>query len=474
MKVLVKYAVSVIVLMIVHYEIRSQDVSKTFNIQVKDQPIEIVLDSISYKTGFYFSYNSDIIPSGSLYSLSLFQVDINQAIRTLFEGTYIVHTFINDQVILRERPDQYEIRNIEETYTLSGWVTEDVSSEEIPGVNVYLDGTSLGGVTNKNGFYRIERIPVGNYDLIFSHVGYVPNKYRLAVNGEGKLVINSKLSLKTTNLPEIEIVANPIAIEDLERYRDIFLYEFFGSSPNANSCLLMNPGVLNFTFEPDEEILKVGSNESLLIRNDALGYMITYDLDFFENKPDEVKFFGNIRFENLPNATSRDKRKWKKNRKKSYNGSLRHFLVSLSNGTLKKEGFQLYLVDETSKLDPALMKPVKPSEIISPSTNSLEWIVTFDRFLHVEYIREKEDELYLRHLANSFLGIGGPVENQFLFATREPGNQRSLLKLKEGRITVDANGRIVEPRAITTFGYWSWERFADLLPLEYDPKNDEF
>ena len=58
--------------------------------------------------------------------------------------------------------------------------------------------------------------------------------------------------------------------------------------------------------------------------------------------------------------------------------------------------------------------------------------------------------------------------------TRTPGKQISVLKLLHGPVRLDLNGQVVDKFAVSTFGYWSWERLANLVPINYDPKFDNF
>ena len=57
------------------------------------------------------------------------------------------------------------------TGTLAGTVVDDLG-DPLPGANVQLGGTTLGAATDFDGNYRIIGVPVGNYDVTASFVGY--------------------------------------------------------------------------------------------------------------------------------------------------------------------------------------------------------------------------------------------------------------------------------------------------------------
>ena len=67
--------------------------------------------------------------------------------------------------------------------TLRGTVRDSVTSEVLVGANVYIPGTSLGGVTDREGQYRIAGVPVGSIKLKISYIGYAPKEVDLDVSG---------------------------------------------------------------------------------------------------------------------------------------------------------------------------------------------------------------------------------------------------------------------------------------------------
>ena len=60
----------------------------------------------------------------------------------------------------------------QEGNTIKGFVYEESTGEPMMFTNVYLKGTTLGGATNENGYFNINRIPDGRYTLLITSVGY--------------------------------------------------------------------------------------------------------------------------------------------------------------------------------------------------------------------------------------------------------------------------------------------------------------
>ncbi len=85
--------------------------------------------------------------------------------------------------------------------SVTGTVTDAVSGEPIPGVNIVIEGTTLGLISDANGNYKIE-ISKPDAVLIFSFIGYLSER----VSASGQSVLNIKLSPDIKNLDEVVVV----------------------------------------------------------------------------------------------------------------------------------------------------------------------------------------------------------------------------------------------------------------------------
>ena len=65
--------------------------------------------------------------------------------------------------------------------TLSGRVVDARSGQPLEGVNLRIEGTAYGAISDANGEYRIENLTPGDYQLSASRIGYLPRK-RIAVS----------------------------------------------------------------------------------------------------------------------------------------------------------------------------------------------------------------------------------------------------------------------------------------------------
>lgn len=66
--------------------------------------------------------------------------------------------------------------------TLTGVVTDSRTGEEIPGVNIYIPALERGASTTPDGRYTIENIPVGEYTVTFTFIGYTRQELNIAIS----------------------------------------------------------------------------------------------------------------------------------------------------------------------------------------------------------------------------------------------------------------------------------------------------
>ncbi len=86
--------------------------------------------------------------------------------------------------------------------TVSGTVTADETGETLPGVNVLLQGTSTGTVTNIDGNYRIS-VDSDDAVLVFSFIGYEAQQQTVGSRSE----VNVNLASDVAQLDEIVVTS---------------------------------------------------------------------------------------------------------------------------------------------------------------------------------------------------------------------------------------------------------------------------
>ncbi len=95
------------------------------------------------------------------------------------------------------------------TGKVKGHIYDNETGEALIGVNVWLDGTSLGAATDVEGFFIIINIPPGKYNLKASYIGYTTKIVEIQINVDLTTTQDFTLSAETIGLEEIVVVALP-------------------------------------------------------------------------------------------------------------------------------------------------------------------------------------------------------------------------------------------------------------------------
>ncbi|MEX1276153.1 MAG: carboxypeptidase-like regulatory domain-containing protein [Bacteroidota bacterium] len=354
--------------------------------------------------------------------------------------------------------------------TLSGRVLDDSTGFPVSNVNVFLSGTSLGTTTDEKGEFVLRGIPPGTYELVTSIVGYLVDVRPVRVSGAADGPEDTRLKPMVYDLPMVEISAPDPGEwrENLKTFTELLL----GYSANASSCTILNPHGIDFFVDPKTGAFTAKADQPLIIENRALGYRIEYVLRQFELKGAILKYTGHSKFVDLEASDEEQLRRWKQNRWKSYRGSMQHLLASMAQRTLRREGFLLQLAKDMSLARSGVSrKPAASDDLLMPTSMPFEQRLSFPDYLEVRFLREPAERGFAR-----FLGVEG-TSTSARFSGNEINYQTNLgdaaevqvswLRMNVFSTTITADGVPADPRAITTYGYLSYERLAEMVPLDF-------
>lgn len=383
--------------------------------------------------------------------------------------------------------------------TIKGTVFE--KSDPLEGAAVYFNNTMLGTTTNFNGEFSI-KVKEGQYDLIVSYLGYKKINYTLNTSNYTKPLV---FNLKQENNTLDEIIIRKTVYNDEWKYNlSTFKKEFIGRTEIAKDCEILNPKVLHFTYNSKKNILTAVAKKPLEIKHKSLGYKIIFELEKFVINNKTVTYLGYSRYQNLK-GSNRKKRKWQQKRLETYNGSFTHFYQSLLKGTTYLDGFLMHQFERVLNPDrPSESVIKKARELVKLHRNKINFLkkieipktpldsalvtlkkarlpkfkdylykskvpikdilkfkngvsyLNFKNNLSIVYTKELEEEGYILRAAFSKPRKALPQTS-------------SIIPLKLPTI-IDKNGTLINPLNVFYEGYWSYEKFANSLPLDYDPK----
>lgn len=337
--------------------------------------------------------------------------------------------------------------------TVSGRVTDAATREALPNVNVFLAGTSLGVATDRDGRFEIKHVPFAAHELVVSMVGYRRQAISLRIFEPRVHTVDVALQPAAIETQTVEVVAKDPKEwrEHLERFEE----EFFGETQNAEHCVILNPEVLDF--KVTGKVFEVAFHVPILIENRALGYRIEFFIEEFRVEDYSLQYRAKTRFEELTPRDEEERDRWREQRRRAYYGSKTHFLKALAQGRTKEEGFEVSLVPNVRPLSreyQASKMSVDPQNYILGTEFEFQKRLKFPNYLEIIYTRERAEANFQR-----------------MFDSPTPLAERQISWITMNRLTAlfTTDGQLLDNYALKVYGYWAFERIAELLPMDYDP-----
>ena len=92
----------------------------------------------------------------------------------------------------------------QQSYTISGTISDKSNGETLFGASLFLTGTTIGGTTNEYGFYSITA-PAGEYVLNISYIGYTDVNININLNQD--LRQDVEIGMEAAQLDEVVVTA---------------------------------------------------------------------------------------------------------------------------------------------------------------------------------------------------------------------------------------------------------------------------
>lgn len=382
---------------------------------------------------------------------------------------------------------------LSQSLILKGRIVDEVTGDPLAYASVYFNATTNGVSSDENGSFEISVNP--NFtELVISFLGYNTIQFNLNVDELGP-VYKFEMTPETTELDEVEVKST--RGDAWYHNLSIFTKEFIGASSNAEKTKILNPEVLQFSYDAPSKVLSAKARQALIIENKALGYIIEYDLESYihDNQNKRVSFLGYSRFIEMEGG-KRKLKKWLKTRTRVYKGSPQHFFSSLVNRSIIEDGFKIQRITKRPNLNRPSQEEIdrakvkvkalaefgvsdipdevrnilrrqnEPRYISFLDKNDLDYkqyikdtldtsiIISFDDQWQVTYKKESADKYYV---APGSISIG---------KSRSP--QVSLLTMTAEEAIINKSGIPLNPLAFLFQQYWGFVKVGDMLPVDFE------
>jgi len=194
--------ISVLLLIMTVFQLRATETYSQMarlTLNLTDVKISEALQQIEKQSEFYFLYSPKLINVEQRVNLIADQDPIFDILNEIFGDE--VHFAVHDRQILITPKETKIISESLQQKRITGIVTEANSGNPLPGVNVVVQGTTIGTMTDIDGKYTID-VPNERAVLEFSFISYSNQ----AIPVGNQTTINVVLRLDETTLDEIVVI----------------------------------------------------------------------------------------------------------------------------------------------------------------------------------------------------------------------------------------------------------------------------
>lgn len=164
------------------------------NIKLNNGSIVDVFNEIEKQTEFRIFYKVDLLDMNKKIDLVAQDVLVKDVLNDVLAKSGVTYDLVDRIIVIT--PEK-----LRQSQNIKGKVADSSTGEPLIGVNIVVEGTTIGTMTDINGSYSID-VPSQDAVLVFSFVGYLSQK----VTVSGRSAIDISLTPDVKSLEEVVVV----------------------------------------------------------------------------------------------------------------------------------------------------------------------------------------------------------------------------------------------------------------------------
>lgn len=176
----------------------------TVSLHMKNASMQDIFREIEKQSEYRFFYNGSQIDLDKKVNIQASKTKVSEVLNNLLSSTDIAYKLIDKHIVLVSVSAPREANETSTTVQqkkVSGTILDANTGEALPGVNVVIEGTTTGVITDVDGKFSIN-VSNPNAVLVISYVGYMNER----VNVNGQSAIDIKLTPDIQKLEEVVVV----------------------------------------------------------------------------------------------------------------------------------------------------------------------------------------------------------------------------------------------------------------------------
>jgi len=237
-----------------------------------------LLGELSKAGSFTFSYGKEV-PLDKQVHVTEKSESIRTHLDEIFQGDSLSYIEKGKKILIV--PSHQLTPKIVPQQTIKGRIVDLDSKIPLVGVNVVLgsEGPLTGAITDEQGYFRFEEVPIGRHDLQCSYVGYEPQIISNFLVTSGKeQVFNMEMEESVIDLEEVKVLSKdyqskPINELTMVSGRSFSAYEVEnipGSFSDISRAALSFPGVVSTNDGQNHMVIRGNSPKGLQWRLEGI------------------------------------------------------------------------------------------------------------------------------------------------------------------------------------------------------------
>lgn len=240
--------------------------------------IKQVLYALETMGGFTFSYGRDV-PVSRIIEISGEKKSIRAYLDEMFRGDSLRYIERTNKILILPSTSTNSKQHPKQT--VRGRIVDGVSKTPLIGVNIVLasEGPVKGTISDEEGYFRFENVPVGRHEITCSSIGYQSIEVANLVVSSGKeRVLDIEMEESITELSEVKITreiggSKPINSLVTVSGRSLSAYEienFPGSISDISRVAVSYPGVVSPNDGQNHIVIRGNSPKGLQWRMEGI------------------------------------------------------------------------------------------------------------------------------------------------------------------------------------------------------------
>ncbi len=364
---------------------------------------------------------------------------------------------------------------------VKGVVKSLETGKPIQNANLVVKGTTITSETDENGAFSMY-LPAGYYEIEACKEGAGQVVEKVTINTLETEIDDLSFEISDTSLKSNKYAYNSECggfVQDeadnesvsgststkIDEVNSEVLQKFINYYINDDlNCKLLNPEDVLFEEMVDDNTLRVKKPVQLKVLNNELGYEVTVELRDYASKDygdivgvdQDADYF----FKELTPTDDAQAKKWAKKRNEMFNGSFRHFLISMASekspfyfsyrlysGTyVQNTTIMAYSTSSASDIE------IGKEKIITRGNSLGTFNIGSPDEIRVEYIRKGN------HDPNGIMGL------------KLYDYQTSWITIMSDKAEFTKNGILKNPDLVKITGAWRYTPVCRMLPTDYLPE----